>query len=261
MGKRILIIGGVAGGASVAARVRRLDESAEIIMFEKGPNVSFSNCSLPFHLSGIVEDSDSLVMMDPVVFKNQYNIVARTNSEVTKINREEKTIMVKDLLTGKEYTESYDKLFLSPGANPILPRIEGIDNPNVFTVRNVVDIKKLNSYIKEKDAKKIAVIGGGFIGMEVAENLRIAGYDVSLVEALNQVMAPFDYDMAQILHKEMMDKGINLVLSDGIQKIEEKEIVLSSGKKIDAEVVVMAIGVRPETTLAKEAGLEIGETG
>ncbi len=261
MGKRILIIGGVAGGASVAARARRLDESAEIIMFEKGPNVSFSNCSLPFHLSGIVEDSDSLVMMDPVVFKNQYNIVARTNSEVTKINREEKTIMVKDLLTGKEYTESYDKLFLSPGANPILPRIEGIDNPNVFTVRNVVDIKKLNSYIKEKDAKKIAVIGGGFIGMEVAENLRIAGYDVSLVEALNQVMAPFDYDMAQILHKEMMDQGVNLVLSDGIQKIEEKEIVLSSGKKIDAEVVVMAIGVRPETTLAKEAGLEIGETG
>lgn len=261
MGKRILIIGGVAGGASVAARARRLDESAEIIMFEKGPNVSFSNCSLPFHLSGIVEDSDSLVMMNPVVFKNQYNIVARTNSEVTKINREEKTIMVKDLLTGKEYTESYDKLFLSPGANPILPRIEGIDNPNVFTVRNVVDIKKLNSYIKEKDAKKIAVIGGGFIGMEVAENLRIAGYDVSLVEALNQVMAPFDYDMAQILHKEMMDQGINLVLSDGIQKIEENEIVLSSGKKIDAEVVVMAIGVRPETTLAKEAGLEIGETG
>jgi len=261
MAKRILIIGGVAGGASVAARARRLDESAEIIMFEKGPDVSFSNCSLPFHLSGIVEDSDCLVMMDPIVFKNQYNIEARTNSEVTKINREEKTIEVKNLLTGKEYKESYDKLILSPGANPILPRIAGINNANVFTVRNVVDIKKLNNYIKQNNAKKVAVIGGGFIGVEVAENLRIAGLDVSLVEALNQVMAPFDYDMAQILHKEMMDKGINLILGDGIQSIEDKEIVLSSGRKLDTEVVVMAIGVRPETTLAKQADLEIGETG
>ncbi|WP_028828741.1 FAD-dependent oxidoreductase [Proteocatella sphenisci] len=261
MNKRILIIGGVAGGASVAARVRRLDESAEIIMFEKGPNVSFSNCSLPFHLSGIVEDSESLVLMDPLVFKNQYNIIARTSSEVTAINRQEKTVTVKDLLTGKEYKESYDKLFLSPGANPILPRIEGIDNENVFTVRNVVDIKKLNTYIKENKSNKIAVIGGGFIGMEVAENLELGGYKVTLVEALDQVMAPFDYDMAQILHKEMMDKGINLVLGDGIQKIEESSIELASGKKLDAEVVVMAIGVRPEITLAKESGLEIGETG
>lgn len=261
MGKRILIIGGVAGGASVAAKVRRLDESAEIIMFEKGPNVSFSNCSLPFHLSNIVEDSDSLVMMDPVTFKNQYNIEARTNSEVTKINRKEKTIEIKDLVTGKDYIESYDKLVLSPGANPILPKINGINNNNVFTVRNVVDIKKLSSYIKENNVQKIAVIGGGFIGMEVAENLGIAGYHVSLVEAMNQVMAPFDYDMAQILHKEMMDKGINLVLSDGIQSIEENEIVLSSGRRLDAEVVVMAIGVRPETTLAIQSGLEIGETG
>lgn len=261
MSKRILIVGGVAGGASVAARARRLDETAEIIMFEKGPNVSFSNCSLPFHLSGIVEDSQSLVLMDPVVFKNQYNIEARTRSEVTAINREEKTVTVKNLENGEEYKESYDKLFLSPGANPILPVIEGINNENVFTVRNVVDIEKLNTYIKDNNARKITVIGGGFIGMEVAENLELAGYEVTLVEALNQVMAPFDYDMAQILHKEMMDKGINLVLSDGIQKIGDKTIELASGRVLDAQVVVMAIGVRPETKLAKEAGLEIGETG
>lgn len=261
MSKRILIVGGVAGGASVAARARRLDETAEIIMFEKGPNVSFSNCSLPFHLSGIVEDSQSLVLMDPVVFKNQYNIEARTRSEVTAINREEKTVTVKNLENGEEYKESYDKLFLSPGANPILPGIEGINNENVFTVRNVVDIEKLNTYIKDNNARKITVIGGGFIGMEVAENLELAGYEVTLVEALNQVMAPFDYDMAQILHKEMMDKGINLVLSDGIQKIGDKTIELASGRVLDAQVVVMAIGVRPETKLAKEAGLEIGETG
>ena len=261
MSKRILIVGGVAGGASVAARARRLDETAEIIMFEKGPNVSFSNCSLPFHLSGIVEDSQSLVLMDPVVFKNQYNIEARTRSEVTAISREEKTVTVKNLENGEEYKESYDKLFLSPGANPILPVIEGINNENVFTVRNVVDIEKLNTYIKDNNARKITVIGGGFIGMEVAENLELAGYEVTLVEALNQVMAPFDYDMAQILHKEMMDKGINLVLSDGIQKIGDKTIELASGRVLDAQVVVMAIGVRPETKLAKEAGLEIGETG
>lgn len=262
MNKKILVIGGVAGGASVAARARRLDESAEIIMFEKGPHVSFSNCSLPFHLSGIVEDSDSLVLMAPEKFKSQYNIEARVNSEVTKINRKEKTIIVKDLTTGKEYEESYDKLILSPGANPIRPgSIPGINNPNVFTVRNVVDIENFNNYIKNNKVKKVAVIGGGFIGIEVAENLRLAGVEVTLVEALNQVMAPFDYDMAQILHKELIDKGVNLIVSDGVQKLNEDSIELQSGKKVDAEAVVMAIGVRPETTLAKEAGLEIGETG
>ncbi|MBZ2175018.1 FAD-dependent oxidoreductase [Schnuerera sp. xch1] len=262
MDKKILVIGGVAGGASVAARARRLDESAEIIMFEKGPHVSFSNCSLPFHLSGIVEDSDSLVLMAPEKFKSQYNIEARVNSEVTKINRKEKTIIVKDLTTGKEYEESYDKLILSPGANPIRPgSIPGINNPNVFTVRNVVDIENFSNYIKNNKVKKVAVIGGGFIGIEVAENLRLAGVEVTLVEALNQVMAPFDYDMAQILHKELIDKGVNLIVSDGVQKLNEDSIELQSGKKVDAEAVVMAIGVRPETTLAKEAGLEIGETG
>src|SRR5690606_35922326 len=153
-------VGGVAGGASAAARVRRLDEHAEIIMFEKGPHVSFSNCSLPYHLSGIVEDSDSLVLMNPDIFKNRYNIDARVNSEVVKINRDKKTITVNDVVTGKTYEESYDKLILSPGASPIRPgNIEGINQPNVFTVRNVVDIEKLNAYVKNKDIKDVAVIG------------------------------------------------------------------------------------------------------
>lgn len=262
MSKRILVVGGVAGGASVAARARRLDESAEIIVFEKGPHVSFSNCSLPFHLSGIVEDKDSLVLMTPEIFKSQYNIEIRVNNEVTKINRDKKTILVKDLNTGREYEESYDKLVLSPGANPIRPNsIEGVNNKNVFTIRNVVDIDKLNRYIKENNIKDVAVIGGGFIGLEVAENLRLAGINLTLVEALNQVMAPFDYDMVQILHKEIIDQGVNLILSDGVKKIGEDFVELQSGRKVKAEAVVMAIGVRPETKLAKEAGLEIGETG
>ncbi|MBF7096224.1 FAD-dependent oxidoreductase [Alkalibacter mobilis] len=271
MGNRVLIVGGVAGGASVAARVRRIDESAEIVMFERGPNVSFSNCSLPYHLSGIVENSEDLVLMDPVVFKKQYNIEARVMSEVMKINREDKTVVVKELETGKEYTEKYDKLFLSPGANPILPRsIEGIDSPHVFVVRNVVDIDKLNKYVKSRtkmtnvemsEVNNVSVIGGGFIGVETAENLREAGFNVTLVEAMDQIMAPFDYDMAQILHKEMIDKGINLILGDGLKKVGPESIELNSGKKIQAEAVVMAIGVRPEVSLAVDAGLELGETG
>lgn len=262
MSKRILVVGGVAGGASAAARARRLDESAEIIMFERGPHVSFSNCSLPFYLSGIVEDVESLVLMDPETFKSQYNIEVRVNNEVTKINRDKKTIVVKDLATGEEYEEYYDKLVLSPGASPIRPNsIEGIHNENVFTVRNVVDIDNLNRYIKENNIKDVAVIGGGFIGLEVLENLRLAGMNLSLVEALDQVMAPFDYDMVQILHKEIMDKGVDLILSDGVKKIGEGYIELQSGRQVKAEAVVMAIGVRPETQLAKDAGLEIGETG
>lgn len=262
MNKRILIIGGVAGGASAAARARRIDESAEIIMFEKGPHVSFSNCALPFHLSGMIEDSDDLILMHPEQFKNQYNIEARVNSEVMKIKRQDKKLVIKDVLTGETYEESYDTLVLSPGANPVLPKsIEGIAGPNVFTVRNVVDIKNLNTYITENKTEDIAVVGGGYIGVEVAENLRLAGKNVSLVEAGDQIMNPFDYDMAQILHKEMMDHGVNLFVSDAVVKINSDSIELYSGKVVKASVVVMAIGVAPETSLAKDAGLEIGETG
>ncbi|PTQ84481.1 NADPH-dependent 2,4-dienoyl-CoA reductase/sulfur reductase-like enzyme [Trichococcus patagoniensis] len=262
MGKRILIVGGVAGGASVAARVRRIDGDAEVIMFDKGPHVSFSNCSLPYHLSGIVENSADLVLMSPEKFKKQYDIEARVNSEVVHINRDSKKIAIKNLITGEQYEESYDKLVLSPGASPILPRnIAGIDSQHVFTVRNVVDIEKLNGYIVENDIQDVAVVGGGFIGVEVAENLRLAGKNVSLIEAQNQIMAPFDFDMAQILHKEMMDNGINLILDDGVQAIADDAIELQSGRKIAAQAVVMSIGVTPETSLARDAGIEIGVTG
>ncbi len=259
--KKVVIIGGVAGGASAAARIRRLDEQAEIVMFEKGPHVSFSNCSLPFHLSGIVEDSKRLLMMTPDSFESKYHIDARVNSEVVAIHREEKTVTVKNVITGEQSKESYDTLILSPGASPIVPKLPGTDLPHVFTVRNVVDIERLQQAIVEKEAKHIAVVGGGFIGVEVAENLRLAGRSVSLVEFAPQILTPFDEDMVQILHKEMVDQGVNLVVGDGLAEITSSSITLNSGLEIEADIVVLAIGVRPETSLAVEAGLEIGETG
>src|SRR5690554_2755791 len=188
MGKKILIIGGVAGGASVAARARRLDEFADIIMFEKGPHVSFSNCSLPFHLSGMVESSDDLILMSPEEFLNQYNIEARVFNEVVKINREDKTVLVKNLVSEEIYEESYDELVISTGANPIVPKIEGAQDSHVFIVRNVVDIDKLNKFLKSPGIKDVAVIGGGFIGVEVVGNLAKAGYNVTLVEQQDQIM-------------------------------------------------------------------------
>jgi len=261
LSKKFLIVGGVAGGASTAARLRRLDEKAEIIIFEKGPNVSFSNCSLPFHLSGIVENSDKLILMTPQGFQTKYNIEARVQQEVVRINREQKTITIKDLKTNRDYEESYDTLILSPGASPIVPDLEGIHSKHVFTIRNVADIDRLNRYLQTDNVQDIAVVGGGFIGVEVAENLKLAGYNVSLVEFGQQIMAPFDYDMAQILHKEMTDKGVQVIVNDGLAKVTPNNVTLNSGKQLKAQAVVLAIGVRPEIRLAKEAGLTIGELG
>ena len=259
--RKILIIGGVAGGASAAARLRRNSEEDQIIMFEKGPHVSFSNCSLPYHLSGVIKEAEDLVLMNPELFLKQYNIDARVNNEVIKIDREKKSVTVKKILTGQIYTETYDKLILSPGASPIVPNIPGLENVNVFTIRNVVDIDKLNKFVKQINRKNIAVIGGGFIGVEAAENLRQAEYNVTLIEGTEQVLRPYDYDMVQIFHKEIIDKGIDLIVEDTVVKFEQNKVILSSGKKIDADVVVMAIGVSPETRLAKESGIEIGVTG
>ena len=261
MGKKIVIVGGVAGGASTAARLRRLDEGNEIVMFERGPHVSFSNCCLPYHLSGKVEDHEDLVLMKPETFFKQYRIDARVFSEVTYIDRENKEVTVKNVVTGKEHKESYDKLVLSPGAKAIVPPIKGLSDVNLFTVRNVVDIARLNVFIKDNEAKNITVIGGGFIGVEVAENLKEAGYNVTLVEAMDQIMRPFDYDMVQVLHKALYDNGVNLIVGDKVDSFEKNLVVLGSGKKIASDAVVMAIGVAPETDLAKKAGLEIGETG
>ena len=238
MNKRILIIGGVAGGASVAARARRLDAGAEIIMFERGQHVS------------------------PEKFKKSYDIDARVNSEVMAINRDKKTIEIKNTLTGDIHEEAYDVLVMAPGASPVKPRsIGGIDGKNVYTVRNVADIVHLKDGLEAAGAENTAVIGGGFIGIEVAENLAKAGKKVTVVEAMSQILAPFDYDMVQMLHKELLDNGVSLIVDDGVKTIEEKQITLASGKTVPADAVILAIGVAPETGLAKAAGLEIGETG
>ena len=259
--KKILIIGGVAGGASTAARLRRHSEEDRIIMFEKGPHVSFSNCGLPYHLSGMISEAEKLVLMSPQKFLAQYNIEARVNNEVIEIDRENKEVVVKDTVTKKTYRESYDKLVLSMGAKPIVPKFEGLDSVNVFTIRNVVDINRLNLFVKERKDKKITVIGGGFIGIEAAENLREAGYEVTLIEAADQILKIFDYDMVQRLQKEMYDKGVELIVGDKVERFKKNCVVLESGKVIISEVVVLAIGVAPDTELAVKAGIELGKTG
>ena len=258
---KVLVVGGVAGGASTAARIRRLDEQAEVIMFEKGPHVSFSNCSLPFYLSGIVPTSEKLIMMSPEKFKKQYNLEARVNQEVIAIHRDRKTIEVKHVVTGEVYEEAYDILLLSPGAKPTLPPIEGIHSSHVFTIRNVADIERLQTYIQMNGVQDIAVIGGGFIGVEVAENLREAKKSVTLIQRGAQIMDPYDEDMVQIMQKELLDHGVNLELRAAVEKIETAHVLLANGKKIAAEVVVVAAGAKPETDLAIQAGLDLGITG
>lgn len=214
-------------------------------MFDKGPYVSYSNCCLPYRLSKAVDQTEKLVLMDPKQFASQYNIQARVNNEVLSINREDKKLRVKDLEKDEEYEESYDKLILAPGANAIVPKIPGIENANLFTVKTVVDIGRLYTFIKDSDVKKITVVGGGFIGVEVAVNLVEAGYQVALVEAAPQILNPYDYDMVQILHKEMLDKGVELIVGDKAAPFEGSNITLGSGKVVEGDAVVMAVGVTP----------------
>lgn len=258
---KIVVVGGVAGGASAAARARRLDESAEIVVFERGGEVSYSNCSLPYYLSGTVADRDSLIMMTKEAFKARFNIDVRTLSEVVSIDRKAKTVHVKEA-GGHEYDESYDKLILSPGASPILPKsIAGIDKPHVFSVRNVDDIVRLKNYCEQAAVETVAVVGGGFVGVEVAENLKDAGKNVVLIEGMDQILAPFDYDMVQILHKEMLDHGVDLRVSSMLKAIEEDAVVIERDgeeSRVPAQAVVCAIGVSPETGLAEDADLSIG---
>lgn len=258
---KYVIVGGVTGGAGTAARLRRLDEKAEIILFEKGPHVSYSNCSIPYRLSETVNQTESLILNTPQSFLGTYNIEVRICSEVTSINRKDKKVLVKDLINNKEYEESYDKLILSPGAAPVVPPIKGIEEANLFTIRNVNDISRFYSFIKQENAKKISVIGGGFIGVEVAVNLREAGYDVAMVEALPQILKTYDYDMVQILEKEMLDKEVNLIVDDSVVAFEQSDIILKSGRKVEGDAVVMAVGVRPETAVAADCGLELNQRG
>lgn len=259
---KLVVVGGVAGGASVAARVRRLNPSAEIVIFERGEYVSFSNCSLPYYLSGTVARSDALVMMTPEKFRMQHNIDVRVNSMVTAIDRAAKKVTVRERLSGRQYEESYDKLILAPGAEPIRPKnIPGVDGANVFTVRNVTDIQALKNHLNRADVESVAVIGGGFIGIEVAENIRNTGKQVSIFEGTEQIMAPFDPDMVQTLHRELLDHGVALYLSTMVVSVADDTVTAKTDDRIftvKADAVVLAVGMAPEISLAVQAGLDIG---
>lgn len=261
---KILIIGGVAGGASTAARLRRLNEHAQIIIFERGNDISFANCGIPYYCGEIIKEKDSLLVMTPEKLKNLLNIEARVNSEVLKINRATKTITVLDKKNNLQYEENYDKLVLSPGAAPIKPPIKNINDNRIITVRNLDDADKIKNHLQEKKAKDVAVIGGGYIGLEMAENLAHLGLNVSLIELSSQVMAPVDYEIAAHAHNILRENGIDLILEDGVKTFESEDrliINLNSSKKIEADFAILAIGVKPESNLAIDAGLEIGTTG
>lgn len=262
--KKILIVGGVAGGATAAARLRRLDETSQIIMFERGEYISFANCGLPYYIGGVIENRDALLVQTVEGMSKRFNLDIRNFSEVVSIDPENKTISVKNLKTNEEYKESYDELILSPGASPIKPPIPGLDKAeNVFTLRNIPDTDRIKAYVDDNRPKETAVIGGGFIGVEMAENLVERGVKVHLIEMLDQVMAPFDYEMAQILHGHMEDNGVDLILGDGVDsfKNDGNTIVLKSGKEVSTDMTILSIGVRPENQLAKDAGLDLGPRG
>jgi CoA-disulfide reductase len=265
MAKKIVIIGGVAGGASAAARLRRLDEDAEIVLFERGKYISFANCGLPYYIGDVIKDRDDLLVQTPEKFKARFNIDVRVSSEVTEIDRERKEVRVKDLSCETVYAEKYDKLVLSPGAEPSKPPIKGIDSPCIFTLRSIPDADAINEFIAQQKPKRAVVVGGGYIGLEMAENLRHRGLLVAIVEMMDQVMPTLDKEMASSLHEHLQQQSIALWLSDAVagfrQDNSKLKIDLKSGMEIACDMVVLAIGVKPEIELAKQAGLKIGSTG
>lgn len=260
-----LIIGGVAGGATVAARLRRMDEKANIILFERGKYVSYANCGLPYYIGDTINNREKLFVQTAKGFTDRFRIDIRTEQEVTAIRPDKKEVEIKNLSTGETYTETYDKLVLSPGAEPLRPGIEGIGSKKIFTLRNVPDTDTIKNYVNTENPKRAIVVGGGFIGLEMAENLYDLGIQVDVVEMANQVMAPLDFSMAAIVHRQLTDKGVGLHLEDGVSRFEEKDggvtVHLRSSKQIATDMVLLSIGVRPETKLAKDAGLAIGERG
>lgn len=257
---KTIIIGGVAGGASAAARLRRLDEQAEIIILERGEFVSFANCGLPYYIGGEITDRENLTLQTPESFKSRFNIDVRVFNEAIKINPDEKTVIVRNTVTGEEYSLIYDNLILSPGAEPIKPNIKGIDTDNVFTLRNIPDTFKIKNYIENEHPKTAVVVGGGYIGVEMAENLTNAGLDVSIVELADHLIAPLDFDMAADVHRYIKEKGIKLYLNNGVTAIENNRVILQKGE-IKADMVIMSVGVRPETAIAQECGIKTNAKG
>ena len=262
MAKKIIIVGGVAGGAGTAARLRRLDEEAEIILFERGEFISFANCGLPYYISGVISERDNLLVQTVEAMHQRFNIDIRVKSEVTRILRDKKEVEVTS--QGRIYRENYDYLVLSPGAEPLVPPIPGVDKQNIFTLRNMADVDRIKSMVTAKKPERVAVIGGGYVGIEVAENMHHLGAKVTVVEAAEQILGPLDIEMARVIEKALMDKGVGIILKDGVERVEGDKtlaVILKSGQKVEAEMILLAVGVRPETKLAREAGLELGERG
>ncbi len=262
---KVVIIGGVAGGATAAARIRRLDEQAKITVFERSGYISYANCGLPYYIGGTIADERDLTLQTPESFWRRFRVRMKVHHEVLSIHPARKTVIVKNLESKEIFEESYDKLLLSPGARPIKPRFDGIDSAKIFTLRTVEDTLTIKKYINEKSVKNAVVVGGGFIGIEVAENLRALPIDVTLVEAAEQLMAPFDRDMAAFIHAEVRRNGVSLMLGRSVEGFADTEegidVKLKGAPTLHTDMVVMAIGVAPETALAREAGLELGIKG
>lgn len=257
---KTIIIGGVAGGATAAARLRRLDEKSEIIILERGEYVSFANCGLPYYIGGVITDREDLTLQTPESFKARFNIDVRVLNEAVKISPDTKTVIVKNLRAGETYEETYDNLILSMGAEPIRPNIEGADGSNVFTLRNIPDTLKIKNYINTAKPRSAVVIGGGYIGVEMAENLAQAGIKVAIVELADHLIAPLDFDMAADVHRYIKSKGIYLHLNNGVKSIHGNTVVLQNGE-ITADMIIMSVGVRPETAIAKDCGIELNPRG
>lgn len=265
MGKKVLIIGGVAGGASTAARLRRLDESLEIIIFDRGDYISYANCGLPYYIGDVIKQRDDLIIQTPQGMKKKFNIDVRINNEVMAINRDEKSVTVKNLKTNEEYSENYDILVIATGSTPRKPSIPGVDEPGIHTLWTINDTDKIKSLIEDKKPKRAVVIGGGFIGVEMIENLHSVGCEVSLIEVHNQVMRHADFELAQLLHKNMRENGVKLYFGQGINSFKYDNgvttIELSNGKTIETDIVILSTGVTPNSSIAKDAGLEVNERG
>ena len=264
--KKVLIVGGVAGGASAAARLRRLDETVEIILFEKGEYISYANCGLPYYIGNVINEKEKLLVQTPERMKSRFNIDVRINCEVTAICPDKKEVTVLDKIKNVTYTESYDKLVLSPGAEPIKPPISGIENKKVFTLRNIPDTFAIKDYFISNKVQHVVVVGAGYIGIEMAENIKNLGVNITIVELSDHVMGPLDYDMASLVHQHIKTKNVEFYLNDGLKEIlddkqEGLSVRLNSGKKVNCDMVILSIGVKPEIKLAKEAGLNIGERG
>lgn len=264
MSKKIVIVGGVAGGASAAARLRRLDEESTIVMVERGEHISFANCGLPYYIGESIKERSKLMVQTVEGMSKRFNLDIRNLSEVVSIQRNEKTVSIKNLTTGEVSSESYDHLILSPGAKPIVPNLQGLNEAkDIFTLRNIPDTDRIKQFVDEEKPARAVVVGGGFIGLEMAENLAERGIQVTIIEMANQVMAPLDYEMASIVHTHLKEKGVNLILEDGVKAISDqgKTIELSSGNTVSTDMIILSIGVRPENQLAIDAGLEVGERG